>query len=514
MNLFCFRDWCLIPIFCFYSAEIIAAVSSEQLITPLEDVLEIHDCPLPSSPVADYLVSRAKCGWYEVWENRSAKSGRKIKLHVMFIPATKAISKPDPIFMLAGGPGEAATKAYPPLLARLRALIKERDIVLVDQRGTGLSNPLDCNRAYTALQGLNNLSAKEAAKIQTEQMRLCLADYDAAPEFYGTNNAMDDLNDLREAMGYPQINLMGISYGSRAALVYLRRHGTSVRRMVIDGVLPTTRSLPNFMERDAQRSLSLNIQHCEENRDCHSQFPELRSHLESLINKLRKEPLQLTLSNAVTGEDEETTLYADSLVGILHMVLYSRDVSTLIPYTIEQAYQGNFKPLSALGALIDPAEMGMSAGMRFSVLCGEDFSSKSVVENEEYKFFTHSMSENMADACEFWPSIPVAPEYFFAVSSDVPVLLTSGELDPITPPVWGEEAAKTLSNAKHIVVPNVGHGTWTYGCMPEVLADFIAGTNVDALEVDCVAKIKRPAFFYNPSGPVIHVTESGERDHD
>jgi len=503
--------WCLLPIHILTSAFLFAQedVKVEVL---FESVLEPVECPLPKSPIADALVGRAKCGWFEVWENRTIESGRRIKLHVMLIPATKAIAKPDPVFMLAGGPGQAATEAYPALLYRLDELVKERDIILVDQRGTGLSNPLDCFPDYENPNSLN-LSFEEMAALQTQQMQKCLAEYNAAPEFYGTQNAMDDLEQLRLALGYEQINLMGVSYGTRAALVYLRRHEKAVRSLVIDGVVPPTRSLPSFFIRDAENSLSGTIQQCEQNSDCQQQFPYLRKHLEDLLTNLRETPSRIVVTNAITGEDESITIYADTVSSILRFVLYSRDLSTLLPLAIEEAYRGNYKVLSAFGAMLDPESMDMSTGMQYSVLCGEDFTQPLAQDpaRDSYKFFRPSLIESIYDVCEFWPTAKVSPEYFLPVTSDVPVLLTSGALDPVTPPVWGEEAALSLSNSRHIVVPNVGHGTWAFGCMPGVIAEFVANLDTQGLAASCVDDIRRPDFFYNPSGPVVR-TEVQARD--
>ena len=495
-----------------FSSEILFAQEQPNSELLFESVLEPSDCPLPESPIADAIVGRAKCGWFEVWENRAKQSGRKIKLHVMFIPATKAIAQPDPIFMLAGGPGQAATEAYPALLYRLDELVKERDILLVDQRGTGLSSPLDCDPDYENLNILN-MSFEELAVLQSKQMQNCLVGYNAAPEFYGTQNAMDDLEQLRRALGYQKINLMGVSYGTRAALVYLRRHEQFVRSLVIDGVVPLTRSLPAFFIRDAENSLSGTIQQCELNTDCQRQFPLLREHLESLLSQLREQPLSTVVTNAITGEDENVTIYADTVASILRLVLYSRDLSTLLPLAIEEAYRGNYRVLSAFGAMFDPESMGMSTGMQYSVLCGEDFTQSPVPDSavESYKFFRPSLIESMDDVCDFWPTTKVSPDYFLAVSSDVPVLLTSGALDPVTPPVWADEAALSLSNSRHIVVPNVGHGTWSFGCMPGVVADFVSNLDTRGLDTSCVENIRRPAFFYNPSGPVIR-EEVQDRD--
>ncbi len=499
----------LLPIVVVLSMQLLAlkAVVAEELLAssiPFESVVESSECPLPTSPAADALVARAKCGWFEVWEDRASGSGRKIKLHVMLIPATKALARPDPIFMLAGGPGQAATEAYPPLLYRLDELVKDRDVVLVDQRGTGLSSPLDCDPDYENLNILN-MSFDELTHLQNQQMKTCLSGYEANPEFYGTGNAMDDLNQLRDALGHQKINLMGVSYGTRAALVYLRRYERTVRSVVIDGVVPLTRSLPAYFIRDAENALSGTIRQCEQNNECHQQFPLLREHLESLLSGLRENPHSTVVVNAITGEDEAVTIYADTVASILRLVLYSRDLSTLLPLAVEEAYKGNYKILSAIGAMFDPQTMGMSTGMQYSVLCGEDFSRTMPVDPAEpgYKFFRGSLIESMDDVCDFWPTTAVSMDYFRAVHSDVPVLLTSGELDPVTPPVWGEEAALTLVNSRHIIVPNVGHGTWAFGCMPELVAEFVANPGSQTLDATCVADIRRPAFFFNPSGPVL-----------
>src|ERR1043166_848090 len=192
----------------------------------------------------------AHCGTLSVYENRQARSGRRINLTVVLLPALSADSRPDPLFFLAGGPGQGAAKMAPLVRQALRSVQRERDLVLVDQRGTGTSNPLDCRNDNDSLRAIN-----ESDEVALDRLRRCLAGYDADVRLYTTPIAMDDLDDVRAYLGYERINLYGGSYGTRAALVYLRQHADRVRSVVLDRVAPTARALPLFTARDAQHAL-------------------------------------------------------------------------------------------------------------------------------------------------------------------------------------------------------------------------------------------------------------------
>lgn len=460
-------------------------------------------CAKPALIMATSLVSESECGVLSVWENRSKKTGRKIDLKIMRVPALKPKPKPDPIFFLAGGPGQAATEIGPIFIRSVAKIRKDRDIILVDQRGTGSSNPLNCMQELPEYYDVE-LTLRNIADLQKGEMKSCLEEYEADTRYYVTPIAMDDLNEVREAMGYEKINLIGSSYGTRAALVYIRRHGETVRSAVLDGVVPLTMIIPQNMARDAQRSLDLLLSDCELDRHCKASFPLLREHLFALVDRLNEQPENINFVHPRTGQRSETLLSAPAIANTIRAALYSGELTSLLPLAIEKAYAGDYQPLLAIAGSFDNSSLGMSVGMFASVICGEDWAHLGSRRPQETdNLFDDSLLDGIENICEFWPRPQLPEGYFTPVTSDVPVLLTSGQLDPVTPPVWGQEAAATLTNSLHIVVPGVGHNTLHYGCVKDLLNQFIDEASIDNIEDSCAYGLKRPTFFYSPAGPAM-----------
>jgi pimeloyl-ACP methyl ester carboxylesterase len=455
----------------------------------------LEECRLPG-------VREARCGVVQVWEDRAAQSGRTIDLRVAVIPAVERFPKPDPLFILVGGPGQAATEVGPLMLSALDRIHRDRDIVLVDQRGTGSSNPLDCEPEDKS--GPAEMRELFRVDFPEDRLRGCLEDYDAAPEHYTTPVAMDDLDEVRQELGYRQINLWGGSYGTRAALVYLRRHPESVRTAIIDGVAPVSMKLPIYMAPDGQRALELAFEACSASDECAARFPDLGSRFSALLAKLEAEPARVELRHPRTGETASVEIGRDAVAGILRGALYAPETAALIPPVIEDVEGGDFQSLAAL-AMVGGAADTISVGMFLAVVCSEDIPQ---ISNEEAAleakgtFFGATFYEDVNKACGLWPRSESLPEgYIEPVSSDLPVLVLSGELDPVTPPRWGERVAETLSSSLHVSVPGVGHGTWNRGCVPRMMADFIDAASVDGLDSSCVEDLHRPPFFVSFAGP-------------
>ena len=211
---------------------------------PFQAIEKLKPCTGYDTPVDAY------CGSLKVYENRATKQGRQIDLNIVVLPALRSDAAPDPLFFLAGGPGQGAAKLAKVVREIFRRVQSDRDIVLVDQRGTGKSNPLDCNSDDDSLQAI-----METNEQVLDRLKACQAKYDADLTLYTTPIAMDDLDDVRAFLGYDKINVYGGSYGTRAALVYMRQHGDRVRSAILDGVAPTNMRLPLYFPRDTQRAL-------------------------------------------------------------------------------------------------------------------------------------------------------------------------------------------------------------------------------------------------------------------
>ncbi|MEO8681440.1 MAG: alpha/beta fold hydrolase [Vicinamibacterales bacterium] len=455
----------------------------------------LHACNGEDGPTDAY------CGTYPVFENRDTRQGRTIDLRLVVLPALSNEPKPDPVFFLAGGPGQGAAELARPIKDLFRTLQTDRDIVLVDQRGTGKSRPLNCVVEDDTLQSLNE---PESATVGLDRLKKCLAGYDADPTLYTTTIAMDDLDDVRGFLGYDAINIYGGSYGTRAGLVYLRQHGDRVRAIVLDGVAPTNMRLPLFFARDAQRALDHLLADCTVDAGCNAKYPGLNDRLRALFARLEKAPPHVRLTHPRTGVAEEVNVEATFLASIIHAALYSPLIASLLPELVTRAEHNDFQGLLALVMLNDGAAENMSIGMQMSVLCAEDFRQIDPADVDKETagtvFAKHLVTQHM-QVCEFWPKGKVAASYYEPVTSDRPALVLSGEVDPVTPPAWGAAAAAHLSKSTHVVVSNTGHGVISTGCGLRMVREFIKAGSVDGLDTRCASTVKRPPFFLTPAGP-------------
>ena len=442
----------------------------------------------------------AVCGTLKVFENRATKQGRQIDLNIVVLPALRADAAPDPLFFLAGGPGQGAAKMAKLVREMFRQVLTDRDIVLVDQRGTGKSNPLNCEDEDDSLAAFGRTDADSAAMLKK-----CLAGYDADLRLYTTSMAMDDLDDVRAFLGYDRINIYGGSYGTRAGLVYLRQHGDRVRSAVLDGVAPTNMRLPLFFPRDVQRALDLLLDDCAATGACHATYPNLKSRLSELMTRLEKTPATVAVVHPRTGERGNITMTARTLANVLASTLYMPIASSLIPALVERAEQNDFQGLLALASIGDNGSpSNMSVGMQLSVICAEDaprITPADVAQESAGSLFGPYVMRLQLDACAFWPRGDVPDSFYEPVTSSVPTLVMSGQLDPVTPPVWGEEVARHLSASKHIVMPGTGHTAGGTGCGVRMIRAFLTKGSTEGLDTSCMANVTRPPFFVTPAGP-------------
>ena len=444
----------------------------------------------------------ALCGWIPVYEDRNAASGRQIDLRVVVYPATSRNPQPDPLFVLAGGPGQGAAQLSSPLVGLFGHVRRERDIVFVDQRGTGRSNGLPCD------QDTDDLDEFLSDDHAVETFLSCLEEYEADLRFYTTPVAMDDLDEVRASLGYEHINLWGASYGTRAALVYLRRHSERVRSIVFDGAVPMTMTLPEGFSQDSQRALDLLLEDCEGRAACRERFPDLRRKLEEVLARLGRDGKQLFQRHPRTGAKVAVTLRAEAVTDILRLVLYNPDAAALVPMLVEQMHGGDFAGLLALavGAESVPSEFKIGWGMFFSVICAEDLPwvAESARNAAPSGVFSNDKTFEVWDKiCGAWPRGQIAEDYHDPVVSDVPALVLSGDLDPVTPPRRGEDLAAGFSRVLHVVAPGTGHGATVRGCVSELVAEFVQAGSADDLDTSCVEELKRPGFFVTLGGPAM-----------
>jgi pimeloyl-ACP methyl ester carboxylesterase len=316
---------------------------------------------------------------------------------------------------------------------------------------------------------------------------------------------VDDLDEVRDVLGYDRVNLIGGSYGTRVALSYLRRHPDRVRAAVIDGVAPTTMTLPLSFARDAERALDLLYSECSDDESCRTAFPDARRDLEVLADGLARSPAHVSLPHPRSGELVDLSVSRDVFVSSIRGLLYSTEVSALLPLLVKQALAGDFAPFVAQATLLsDALEETMSLGMFLSVICSEDIprvTDEDILRETEGTLFGDRAVRVLREACGLWPRGSLPEGYVDPVISDAPVVVLSGDLDPVTPPRWGESVVEHLRRGRHIVVPGAAHGTLANRCIPKLLARFLEEADVADLDLGCIDVLHRPPFFVDFAGP-------------
>ncbi|HKG21705.1 MAG TPA: alpha/beta fold hydrolase, partial [Blastocatellia bacterium] len=314
---------------------------------------------------------------------------------------------------------------------------------------------------------------------------------------YTTPIAMDDLDEVREALGYERINLFGGSYGSRAALVYLRQHPTRVRSVVLMGAVPTYFDMPFSYSRSAEAAMDRLVSDCAGDKSCGEAFPNLRSEFQSVLERLAKGPVKVTLQNPATGRPEEVELSYAVAVERIRFLLYSSATSRQLPLLFHKAAQGDFAPLAREAASTGEALSRLIyTGMFFSVTCAEDvpfIDQKKIPQEIANTFLRDVRLRTQITACQAWPRASLPAGYRDPVRSDAPVLILSGAVDPVTPAQWGDEVGRYLPNSLHVVNPNGGHSDFG-ACSAGLIGDFIKAASVKGLDPSCIKQQRRQSF--------------------
>ena len=443
--------------------------------------IPFHPCTL--APQYGALSVEAQCGTLSVPEDRANPKGRKISLAIAWVPAgDNGEVAPDPVFMLAGGPGQSARDSYPQVAAAFAGVLKHRNVVLVDQRGTGGSNLLSCGDDENDQDG-------DSPAAATAFANRCVAALSKKADlrFYTTTDAVADLEDVRKALDVSQLNLIGISYGTRVAQQYAMRHPASTRSIVLDSVAPNTLGLGNIFARNLDDALALQFAQCTENPACKDRVGEPRAELSRLMATLRANPPTVRYRDAGTGEWREDVLKPDRIAGMVRMYAYMPVIATLLPVLIHDANEGHYENLAALSRMMT-GEMkdAMALGMQMSVVCSEDAASMVARKEDADTLLGNGLTESMAAMCAVWPKGAVPADFHTPLASEVPALVLEGEFDPVTPPRYGEEVVKSLPNGRLLVLRGQGHNVIGAGCMPKLFAQFLLDANAKALDAKCL----------------------------
>jgi pimeloyl-ACP methyl ester carboxylesterase len=438
------------------------------------------------------------CGKLSVFENRKTRAGRKIDLNVVVLPALEPGEKDAPLFDLQGGPGIAATAQARWYATDLKEYRRRRDVVLVDQRGTGASNPLQCSE--------NGLDKYLGEMYPVEYVRECRRKLERVADLtqYTTPIAMDDLDDVRAWLGYDRINLIGLSYGTRAALVYLRQHPEHVRAAVLMGVAPTDAKLPMYHAPTAQRAMLLLLDECAADTACHKAYPRAHQELREVLESLGRHPARVRYTLPATKHEMELIIRRDEFAEKLRSQMYTPPGARRLPCVIHAAAQGDFTPFLKMTIHDDASEPSsdpaIADGMYLSVTCAEDVPFINLREAGRISretFFGDYRIRQQRRACRLWRRGEVPAGYAGPVASNAPVLILDGYLDPVTPPAWGEQVASHLPNSKYVLIRHHAHvpvGLTNIECLDKVTLDFLQRASVADLDTSCLNTMMPPPF--------------------
>ncbi|WP_329955482.1 alpha/beta hydrolase [Dyella choica] len=436
-------------------------------------------------------------------ENRDDPHGRRIGLKLAIVRSDAQVPEPDVVTLLAGGPGEAATEAWvleAPAFAEVR---KHHDLLLLDQRGTGGSNPLSCKTAEQASD--QNALTLDLDKIRKD-VAACLNEVKqkADPRYYTTTIAVQDLEDVRRALGSPPLDLVGVSYGTRMAQHFLKHYPGSVRSVVLDSVVPNQAVLGEDFATDLDDALKKNFASCMAAAACKQRFGDSMQTLYQLRDALRANPHKVSFRDPETYQTVERPLSEFALASVVRMFAYEPETAALLPLSINAAAHGDVGPLLGQAKILSGDLSGdMNNGMSMSVICSEDADLLAPRPQDQNTILGNHLIDAIKAQCEIWPHGARPDDFHAALKSNKPTLMLSGELDPVTPPRYGKLILPGLSNARQLVFMGQGHSLLGRGCMPQLLGRFIDQPDPKALDASCLDKLGgTPAFIdFNGASP-------------
>lgn len=482
----------------------------------------------------------AWCTRLSVPEDWQGQSARRIELAVALVPAVTGSPDPDLVTFLDGGPGGAAREDYPAIAGALAPLRERHAILLLDQRGTGASNPLDCpalqpqasqgqpetqrqsqpqsrsqprsqTRTAAAPSGgppphpagaaaqAAQLADDQSPALMAQRLQQCLVQLQprASAQFYTTTEAVRDLEAVRQALGAPQLDVIGVSYGTRVAQQYAARYPGAVRSVVLDSPVPNRLALLSEHARNLEQALRLQFAQCRATPACAARFGDPEATLLQLRDRLRAAPVAVTLPDPVTFMPLHLTLTAEDLAAVVRFDAYNALTAALLPLMIDQAAHGDYVPLLGQKTLFtsDLADQ-ITGGAELSVLCAEDADLLAPRAEDADSLLGNDAIVRAQAACRVWPRGSRPADFHSPFRSTRPVLVLDGALDPVTPPSYGSEIVASLPHARQLVVPGQGHGVMGAGCMPRLLQRFVESLDPARLDASCLAALGPiPAFI-------------------
>ncbi len=481
-------------------ATALALTSAPAAATETSAAIALKPCRLEHP--AKVIAVEAQCGTLSVPENYTNPAGRKIELAVARVRAVNQRNKLEPLFVIAGGPGMGSAEFYASVATAFDRVHRERDILIVDQRGTGGSNRLDCEFDEESLE---EVSPEQLTKLSVECRDQLAKRADLTQ--YTTSVAVRDLDAVRQALGYGRVNLYGVSYGTRVAQHYARKYPAQTRALILDGVVDPTLVLGPAMALDAEAALLRILARCRETPSCQKAFGDPEKDYRELRTKLTAAPVTVSLPDPRDGTNRSFSFGRVHLSAVLRLASYTPDQAALLPLALKLANRdGDYRALAGQYLMMGRGlSRSMSYGMHNAVVCSEDMPAVAVDKLPRGELAGTHMGEAQIDQllklCAEWPRGVVDADFRAPLKSAAAALLMSGSDDPVTPPAYAESARKAFADNAHLVVPGFGHGQITTPCVNRIVADFLRSGTAKSLDVSCTAKLKPMPFFTSPAGP-------------
>jgi pimeloyl-ACP methyl ester carboxylesterase len=452
-------------------------------VSPSPNAFRVTSCTLPD------LTQPARCGVLNVPEDPARPAGRQLAIHFVVIPATGTPASPDPIVPLMGGPGEDAISAAAIYAAQFASLRTDRDLLLVDQRGAGQSAALSCHfyssdEAAVSLRDVFPLGPVERCKRELQAH--------ADLRQYGYLRFASDLEQIRRALGYESLNLFASSYGTRAAVVYLRAYPASIRTAYLGSVVPIDIAQPLPMARTEQEALDSTLKACLADSACHRAFPALRMEFSDIA-------AQLTAGVRIStpGTTDIVPLARGRVAEWLRATLYRPENAAKLPWLIHQAYIGNWTPIvEGILAGARNLDSDLNLGLLLAITCNEDLpfiDDKEILRETQGTFLGDYRVRQQKAACAVWPRSPLPVDYRRPVISSVPTMFVSGDSDGATPLWFMEHAGRGFEKRVEIVARGQGHTEWS-DCISRLYQRFIISGSVDELMSASCEPVPRPSF--------------------
>jgi pimeloyl-ACP methyl ester carboxylesterase len=450
--------------------------------------------PASKSCYVDGFETPLRCVTIAVPMDYDAPAGDTITITAAIAPATTAKPAPDPLFIFAGGPGQAATGMGPWLNTAFAPARRARDIVLFDIRGTGLSQTAPCEMSTGSKETFIEAFRRDAAS--------CAARIGRLASFLSSREVVEDIERMRRALRLDRINMWGGSFGTRVAQHYARAYGRHVRAVVLDAATPVGNSIFATAPRYGEEALQRLLTDCSTDPACANSFPTLREDLNSLLQQVEKTPQTYQTADPRSGRPTEIRIDRDMVAGNIRGALYAGFSRSVLPFAITQSVKGNHAPMAALGAATGEWSVEtMSLASMLGILCGEEVVLAGRIDpaRRSFGFMRDSYYRTFEAGCAIWPHRQLPDDMLKPFTSKIPAMAISGVLDPVTPPASAAETLNMFGRRNHVIIPNGYHTNSSYRCIAGLIGEFLVDPQAGASDHDCVATISPQRFILSPT---------------